>query len=298
MAAPTPASPARPVVFRYLDARKFLADAFDFEKVRNPALSHRYVAKAMGASSSGFFKEILTGRIRLSPGRVVKFSRLFKLSPREADHFELLVLYTQASSAEEKDRYLAKMTEAAVDGKQAVLEAFQLEYFNKWHYAAVRELLAIRDFRGGEEECERLAALLDPPITARDMVDTIQLLVKLKLIRKNAQGRYERVEKVIRSGRKADPAQIKPALRGNLELAMRALDAHPAEVRPFSYLTVSISEASLEPIREKIATLRREILELATRDEAVDRLYQLNFQMFPLTKSVKPAIGEKKRGKS
>jgi uncharacterized protein (TIGR02147 family) len=280
-----PNFPERPVVFRFLDARAFLAAAFDYEKARNPKFSHRYVAKSMGSSSSGFFKDILNGRVRLSPARAAKFAQLFGLSYQEGDHFETLVQFTQASDAEEKDRWLARMTSGSQARKDAVLEAFQLEYFRKWHYAAVRELLALHDFDTGGDYA-RLAGMLDPAITPAEAEDAVRLLLRLKLIRRTAQGRLERVDKVVRSGAK-NPARVKPAIRGNLELALRSLEAHPPAVRPFSYLTLSVSEASLALLRAKLAGLRQEMLDIATQDERVDRLYQLNFQLFPLSKIVK-----------
>lgn len=279
----SPLLPDRPLVFRYLDARKYLADAFEYAKGFSPALSHRYVAKAMDASSSGFFKDILNGRIRISPARAAKFAKLFKLSSDETLYFETLVLYTQADTSEEKDRLLTRLS-AGGSGRNNVLKAFQLEYFQKWHYAAVRELLAVQAVRDTEEDADRIAALLDPPLEPAQVRDALRLLLKLKLIRKNAQGLLERADAVIRSGRDQDPATIKPAIRGNIELALRALETQPAAVRPFSYLTVSVSGSSIGIIRDRIAALRQEILDITTRDEGVDRLYQVNLQMFPLTR--------------
>lgn len=279
----TPVASGRPDVFRFLDARAFLAAAFEHEKSRNPAFSHRFVAKSMGSTSSGFFKDTLTGRVRISPARAAKFARLFKLSREEAEHFEAMVLYTQADDAEEKDRCLGRLTGGPQARRHTVLEAFQLEYFKTWRHAAVRETLALHDFRGDYAE---LAALLEPSITPDEAEESLNLLLRLKLIRKNAQGRYERVDKVIRSGAN-DPARVRPALRENLQLALRALDALPPAVRPFSQLTLSVSEESLSLIREKLAGLRRDVLDIAARDERVDRLYQINFQMFPITKVMK-----------
>ena len=264
--------------------------AFEFEKARNPVFSYRYMALGIGAKSSGFFKDILNGRIRLSPARAMKVARIFKLSKEETDYFETLVLFTYASTAEEKEHYLAKMTGGPLARRAIVLEAFQLEYFKKWYYAAVRELLAIHDFQG---DYAQLAAMLEPPILPEEAMDAVQLLLRLKLIRKNAQGRLKRADQVISSGTK-DPERIKPAIRGNLELAQRALDAYPASIRPFSYLTLSVSESSLVPIREKLGRLRQELLDIVAADPQVDRLYQVNFQMFPLSKAMKAA----KKGKA
>jgi uncharacterized protein (TIGR02147 family) len=295
--APYPTSPPeRPVVFRYLDARKYLADAFEHAKALSPAISHRYVAQAMGASSSGFFKDILNGRIRISAARAAKFAKLFKLPANEAAHFEILVAYSQAESTDEQERLLSRLSMGS-GGRNNVLDAFQLEYFQKWHYAAVRELLALRPVHGTGEDVERIAAQFDPPLKLAQVRDALSLLVKLKLIRKNSQGALEKADAIVRSGRDKDPSHMRPAIRGNIELALRALESQPVAVRPFSYLTISVSEASVAPIREKIAALRQEILDIAARDERVDRLYQVNIQMFPLTR-LPNAPAPKKSAKS
>ncbi len=270
-------------VFQFLDARKFLADIFEFEKNRNRVFSHRYMAMGLGAKSSGFFKDILNGRLRLSPARALKVARLFKLSKTETDYFETLVLFTQAETPEEKEHYLSKMSGGTAAQRHIILEAFQMEYFKKWYYAAVREMLAIHDFQG---DYAQLASLLEPPITTQQAMDAVQLLLKLKLIRKNAQGRLKRADKIISSGTN-NPERIKPAIRGNLELAQRALETYPAAIRPFSYLTLSVSGTSLVPIREKLGRLRQELLEIVAGDPNVDQLYQVNFQMFPLSKAMK-----------
>ena len=95
--------------------------------------------------------------------------------------------------------------------------------------------------------------------------------------------------KVIESGPKPKhrPEDAKPALRANLKLAERALDAHAPAVRPFSYMTLSVSQDTVQFIRERLLAARRDILDRVSRDEAVDRLYQLNIQLFPLSKTEK-----------
>lgn len=275
--------PERPNVFLFLDARAFLAATFEYEKRINRAFSHRYIARMMGSTSSGFFKDILNGRVRISPARIAEFAHLFRLTEIESEHFEALTHYTQASNERDKERWLKKMTTGSRSGKNTLVEAYQLEYFQKWQYAAVRELLAIHDFRG---DFTKLAALLEPAITPHEAEQAVRLLENLKLVRKAAHGRLERVDKIVRSGSTA-PAWVKPAIRGNIELALRALDALPPAVRPFSYLTLSVSKNSLEHILQKLTSLRQELLDIAAQDAHADRLYQLNLQLFPISKTVK-----------
>ncbi len=207
------------------------------------------------------------------------------MTKRESEYFENLVFHDQAETEKEKKFYLERLASRSPSNRYKVLEAFQMEYFKKWFYAAVRELLTLEDFQG---DYKKLAEMLEPSITPGEAMDAIHLLLKLKLIRKNAQGRMEKVDKVVSSGLSSDPALIRPAIRGNLELAMRSLEEHPAAIRPFSYLTLSLDEDSYTQIRETLNVFRKDILDIAARSQSTDRLYQLNFQLFPLSKIKKP----------
>jgi uncharacterized protein (TIGR02147 family) len=272
----------KPSVFRFLDAREFLRAAYEAEKETNPSFSQRYIALRMKARSSSFFKDVLNGRIRINPSRAAAFARLFRLDEHEAEYFATLALYTDAVDPREREELLAKLSGSAPSGNRTILDALQLEYFQKWHYAAVREMFALDDFH---EDTERIAELLDPPVTKAEVAEALQLLRRLKLVRKNAHGGFEKSDRVVSSG-SGHPDRVKPAIRDNLHLALRALDASPPRIRPFSYLTLSLSEKSLERIRVRLQALRGEILDIVGRDDEADRLYQLNFQLFPLSKPV------------
>jgi uncharacterized protein (TIGR02147 family) len=276
------AKPTSVSVFQFLDAREFLRQAYEAGKRANPAFSQRYIAQVLKASSSSFFRDVLSGKSKLTPVRVLGFSRLFKLTKPETAYFENLVQYTQAETGAEKRHALEKLKAAAPQSRHTLLSAFQTEYFSKWHYAAVRELLAVYDFRGDYEE---LARQLNPAITAAEARDAVQLLLRLKLIRKTPHDGLEPVDRVVLSGETL-PANLRPAILGNLDLARRALDRFAPPARPFSYFTVSVSETSLRQIQDKLQALGREVLELVTQDQDVDRLYQLNLQLFPLSEVV------------
>lgn len=267
-------------VFRFLDAREFLREAYDAEKKRNRNFSHRYIAKAMNAGSSSFFKDVLCGRAPLNPARAGRFARLFRLSPKETEHFENLVLFTQASTREEKELYLRRLGGGSASGEREVLRASQREYLQKWHYAAVREWLDVHDFRGDHEA---LAKALDPAITPEEARDAVELLSRLGLLRKNAQGRYEKVGEIVGTRAGGDPEMAKPGLRASLELAKRSLETHAHAVRPFSYLAFNVSEKTFAEVRERIRAFRAEILDLVAGDADADRLYQMNVQLFPLS---------------
>jgi uncharacterized protein (TIGR02147 family) len=51
-----------------------------------------------------------------------------------------------------------------------------------------------------------------------------------------------------------------------------------------STLTFSVSAEGYKTIAERLAMFRREVLEIARADKNRDRIYHMNFNMFPLSK--------------
>ena len=50
-----------PVVFGYLDYRKYLRDWFDAKKLRNPRYSHRAFSRRTGQRSPSFLADVIKG---------------------------------------------------------------------------------------------------------------------------------------------------------------------------------------------------------------------------------------------
>ncbi len=69
-----------------------------------------------------------------------------------------------------------------------------------------------------------------------------------------------------------------------LKLASDSIERYPSEERDITALTMSVKRETLADIKARVASFRRELLELAGNDEDSDQVYQINFQVFPLTK--------------
>jgi len=69
-----------------------------------------------------------------------------------------------------------------------------------------------------------------------------------------------------------------------MDLAKEAVDRFPRDTRSISTLTLSLSAEVYAAIDAKLALFRREVLDMVKNDtNGVDRVYQFNFQVFPLT---------------
>jgi uncharacterized protein (TIGR02147 family) len=61
-------------------------------------------------------------------------------------------------------------------------------------------------------------------------------------------------------------------------------------MRDISTLTVNLSMKKLQIVKDKIRSLRKEIMEIENMDQENDTVFQVNFQIFPVSKSSKDIV--------
>jgi uncharacterized protein (TIGR02147 family) len=267
-------------VFSYTDYRLLLKDLYEDRKKLQPFFSYRYIGQKVGFSSAGFLTNILQGKRNISPDLVFKFAELYKFNRKETEYFELLVQYDQAKQHSQKRYYYEKML-AVAKSKARVLSADQYEYFDKWYYVAIRELLNFYPFRGDYRE---LGRRVRPNLTPSEAKKAVDLLLRLNLIRKREDGVYVLTDQTITTAAAAPLVAVHNFQMATMDLAKEAIDRFPRERRSISTLTLSVSKDAFDRINEKLAGFRQEVLELVKNDQNVpDRVYQFNFQIFPMT---------------
>jgi uncharacterized protein (TIGR02147 family) len=267
-------------IFDYTDYRKLLKDLYETRKKVNPYFSYRFIGQRVGFASAGFFTNIMQGKRNISNNIIFKFCELFKFNKKESEYFELLVNFDQAEDHNRKRYYFERMLTMR---KSTVheLSADQYRYFDHWYNVAIRELLNYYPFKGDFAE---LARMLNPPITAKEAKKAVALLEKLELIRKNENGIYEVTEKTVTTVPNVPLLAIHNFQLAAMDLGKEAIDRFPRDERSISTLTISTSKQTFKAIEEKLAAFRREVLELVKSDPyLIERVYQFNFQIFPMT---------------
>ena len=78
------------------------------------------------------------------------------------------------------------------------------------------------------------------------------------------------------------------------KLGVEAIIKYNKDQRYFSSVSMSVSKNAYEQLIERIREFRKEVAETVAADENPDRAYQLNLQLFPLSKP-KTKVGRKKR---
>ncbi len=275
-------------VFDYTDFRKFLSDFYEEKKSSNKNFSHRYIARRIGLKSSGHFSQILSGRANISIGFIDRFAEFLQLNKRETPYFQSMVLFNQAKTHDVKKRYFEKM----ISFKEGVIHTInveQYEFYEKWYFTAIRELLSFYPFR---DDYESLAGMLVPAITAAEAREAIVLLERLRLIRREPAGGYAVTDALITTGYDAQSNCINDFVGNALKLSKGAIDRFDRKERIFSWVSLSLSSQGYETIIEELRESRRRIMNIAANDPSPNRVYLFNFQFFPLSKPLIDGKGD------
>ena len=268
-------------VFQYTSYRDFLHDYYEERKLAE-GYTYRDFAHDTGMNSSSWLLHLIKGVKNLSEESALKIAQALKLKKREVDYFMLLVKFTQARKSDDKDAAFQEMIALKKKLRLIKISEAQYEYYTRWYYPVVRSLVSKVDFG---DDFAKLARHLVPAITPAEARKSITLLKRLGFIKKDEEGKWAQSEAVISTGTEVSSLCVVNYHKQVSKLASNAFDNIPKEQRDISALTLGISKVDFERIRLRIQDFRREIVEIARSSEGADRVYQLNFQLFPVSAS-------------
>jgi uncharacterized protein (TIGR02147 family) len=266
-------------VFEYLDYRAFLRDAYRDLKRRQRGFSYRWFSRRAGFASPNFLKLVAEGKRNLTPDTIQRFSDALGLAGKEAEFFRDLVGFNQAGTAVEKNRYFERIGTYRKHLAVRRLERHEFEYFSRWYYVAVRELVACHGFR---DDPEWIARSLVPPITPAQAAHAIELLLKLGFVERGPDGRLRQKEPLLSTGPEVRSLAAGNFHRQMMERAAASIERVPRERRDISGLTVALTPELLSLFKQKVTQLRAELLEVSAAAREPTIVAQLNFQLFPL----------------
>jgi uncharacterized protein (TIGR02147 family) len=266
-----------PVIYDYFDFVKYLREYYCARHALERWFSYRYIQSKTGIDP-GYLYKVFQGKKSLPQNKIPELVKLLGLSKREKEYFTLLVLYGQAKSNESIRRYFEKMLRFREVPVRTLLVG-EYEYYTKWYYAALRQILSIISFSG---DYIALAGMTVPGITPIEAKKGVALLCKLGLVEKHPDGTYNVADKFLSTGEKWHSIAIRSFQQETIRLANQALDIVPKDQRDISTVTITLSRQGFEEARERIRRFRQEMLELVNMNDAPEGVYHVNIQMIPI----------------
>ena len=210
----------RPDIQEYTDFRLYLKNMYLFYKAKDRYFSQRYISNKVRAASTGWFSDIVSGRITLTNSYIPQLAKVMKLTDAEKEHFKLLADCNQASTLEEKNMHLEALLSARKTGTMLVNKE-QFIFYSTWYYPAIRELLFYYDFK---DDYQKLAKHLKPSIRPSQAKKAISILKNLGFISENSRGYLKPRDVILKKDTSFSTIHWANFQRASLALSSEAID--------------------------------------------------------------------------
>ena len=233
-----------------------------------------------GFSSSVHLKYVSEGRFNLGEDAVERVAKAMGLSGNRLEYFRAMVEFDHAVTDNIKKEIFDRMLSIAKQSNAKVIEGDAFRYFDSWRNPVLRELAPAMP---GAKPLA-LAKACRPKVTAAEVSESLNFLVKANLLLKDANGNYVQTDKFVTTGpMEAAPVAIRGFHRQMGEIALDTIEGVPQNERHFSGVTLGITRNAYDKIVAELDACRRKIIEIATAEDETDEVYRLNLQFFPMT---------------
>ncbi|MFW6253871.1 MAG: TIGR02147 family protein [Chitinivibrionales bacterium] len=268
----------------YDNYRLYLRDYFADRKRRFPFFSNRYFCNKAGIKSPSLYQEVVDGKRNLTKNTLPAFIKGLGLTDKDASYFSALVHLNQSKTQHEKQLYFSQLKQLRRKIDLKIIPTDHYEYYSQWYNPVLRELACTIDWKG---DYQLLARSVEPAIKKSQAKESIDLLLRLGLIRCDEKGCYHQSDPAISTGDHIKSQGVRNLNRQFSELGTRALEAFPPTSRYISSMTLGVSDESYRKIVQEVEEFKDRIRRIVDDDTESDKIYNCNIQLFPLSKDPK-----------
>jgi len=284
--------PVRPALASFTDFREFLREFYEYKRklTRKDLRPYSYATFAAAADikSPNYLKLIIDGERNLSSDMIKKFARAMVMNKAEADEFHALVDYGQAMEPLERNRYLKNLADIRVRHqlKTGEIKAETWEKIPSW---VIWVLYAMSDQKNvGFNDIDQLSNLIRRKIKPDDLRRSLEKLKANGELTQAEDGTITRGRELM-SGSENVPVELVRKLQAELiYLGLESLFQDTAQEREFGAMTASLTEAEFEQLKFELRQFRKrwtKDISVARKTTKGDRVFQMNIQLFPVTKA-------------
>lgn len=277
---PTAPATAQPVIWSYLDYRKYLKSVYEHKKRETAGrFSYRLFSIKTGVASPNYLKLIVDGSRNLTYPHAKRVASFCGLSLQERDYFLALTRWNQSKKQDEKEALWANVLRKRSEVKGLELSTAQLAILTQSHTVAIFELLRVDP---SLKNAEDIAKQMRAGVTKEEVEESLHQLVLAKVIKKVDDG-YKVLQESIRTTEDVPSAGIRQFHKQVIEKALSAIETVPVSEREYISSTIAIKKSDLPKLKEHLREMRNLILSEAENTVSPEEVYQLNIQLFPLT---------------
>lgn len=277
-----------PRVTAYLDYRTFLRDWLAYQKREHPGYSYAAFAAAGGCSKAAL-ANVLSGARNPRSDTLDAFARAMDLSPSDRNYLGLLAELDAAPDVSRRREVLERILSSERTEQVRLVdtepEADLFRYLEHWYVPAIRELAALRGFR---DDATWIAATLRPPISVEQAQQGLDLLFELGFLCRNESGEVSLREVRFRSSNETWAIAADHLHRNVMTQLIEGIDTNDAPIQHLLAATFTLSPDQVAEVKHRLNAVLEQLVTLGDdrSDDAPRAVYQLGFQLLPLSEPV------------
>jgi len=267
---------------RYLDYKEYLSDLYQAIKSQRERYSYIAYTEELGLGKCNAMYLIVHGKRPLTVKAAKKVVAALGLTGGERQYFLRMVEVASLHDSSEREKAFQALIETKTKLLPNELDAKQLEFHREWYHAAILEL--INHPRASADE-EWLSKTLIPHITPSKARRSIELLSEIGYIAYDEEAsKWRQSSELISTGPEVAGMAIVGFHQQMIQLAKESLTRISPYDRNITSVTVSLSKAKQELVKQEIEKLRARVIQLAAEPTGDEDVVQVNIQLFPIAR--------------
>ena len=241
-------------------------------------------AKRLGYKSVSSLSMVLNGERLPSDEMIERLSRDFKLSGREERFFKLLIDIERKKAKKQDTTDILKLIQKMSTEKNSFsIDLQQFSVISEWYYVALKQLIATESF---VEEENWIYKRLRKKVSVGQIKKALKDLEDLEIIGRDETGRLKVIKPGLITTNDIPSSAIKKHHYGMMELAQEALMEQEINQRQMNSSTLKIKQENVAEAKKFIFDFLKEFSSRFAENDS-EEVYQLNVQLFELTKQLK-----------
>lgn len=266
-----------PDVLVHQDYRTFLREVVD-NKSSPFHRNLRSLAVAAGMKSPAAMSMIVNGKRNLSTSAADRLCDNFQVNERRRNYFINLVRLAQSRTPSERVLVEEQLFKLRTAQEKQPLELSRYRFLSRWFYPAIYVMADSPHF---ESSAEWITSKLVPKVSLKEVKEALGDMKNLGLLQE-VDGALRPVRPLLAAANQIAMVAVRRYHESMIELARQSLDL-PLGDREIQGITLSFRGDRKEEFVERLSKFRSEMNEAFGSSNDADRVYQLNFQFFPLS---------------
>jgi len=266
---------------QFTDYRTFLLAHAQQMKRSRLGWSYGAWARTLGLKTTSSITKVVQGQRDPGTELVERLVDYFKFSRVQAEYFRDLVRFHKAKDDPKLSLLiLEKMGKEHPSGSLRVLDDQTFSVISNWYYLPLRELVRMKDFL---EDSDWISKRMKFKVTPREIQQAIKILLSTGLLKRNEAGKLQVAEGRVNTSSDIASEAIKRYHEQMIENAREATRTVEVDERELTGSSLILKTSNLPQAKEMIREFRKKFAQ-AFEEESGDAVYQIQIQLFPLTK--------------